>query len=208
MISYYYVPELKCCKDVEVKNSPKHGKGVFTTKRIKKGQCVGFYDGMMFEFENGERDAPYIYLMLGCCFNNADFLQNTLDPNFVIGGFPVPNRSRYGIATYINTGYASAIPDVNKQMFLNNCYREIYWVDGKMGYKYITTRNIDKGEELLIDYGSIYWTKQTPELEETRLNIQDTLREKFMFDDNIELNINKWKENYDYMKNYIKTLDF
>ena len=51
-MNLFYPPEIKCSKDVIIKDSKIHGKGLFASKKINEGTVVAFYDGICVKFED------------------------------------------------------------------------------------------------------------------------------------------------------------
>ena len=81
---------------VEVRNSPVHGKGVFTTKDIKKGEFVCFYDGDLkafLELIQISRDDGSI--------ENRYWISHPRNPEIILCGYQTPHNN-LGIGQLIN----------------------------------------------------------------------------------------------------------
>ncbi len=142
---------------VEVKPSPNKGNGVFATKKIKKGEAICWYDGILCKIYDDDWTNVVPVLITG----KGGYNQNT-SPNEVLAG-TTQHLRKGGVASLIND--YSTTNDINeiRMNLLNkkyNCDRQIkYDEDGNFkSYIVIAERNIDIGEELYVYYGVDYWT--------------------------------------------------
>lgn len=120
---------------VEIKNSniPNSGQGLFAKKRIKKGDFICWYFGVLIEnsvVENGYYDSDYL-------------IKNPFTNLIIDAEDPLSCFGRY-----INDGLG------NSQ---NNSKFDFY-EDTTSGV-IISTKNIKKGDEIYISYGMDYWTE-------------------------------------------------
>lgn len=142
---------------VEVKPSPNKGNGVFATKKIKKGEAICWYDGILCKIHNDDWTNIVPALISG----KTGYNQNT-SHNEVLAGTTKEFR-KGGVASLIND--YSTTNDINeiRMNMLNkkyNCDRQIkYDENGNFkSYMVIAERNINIGEELYVYYGVNYWT--------------------------------------------------
>ena len=142
---------------VEVKPSPGKGLGVFATKKIKKGEAICWYDGIICRIYNKDWTNIAPVLITG----KGGYNQNTNDTD-VIAGTTKPLR-KGGVASLINDYSTTNDYDEIGKNLLNkkyNCDRQIiYDENGNFkSYIVIAEKNIDIGEELYVYYGVDYWT--------------------------------------------------
>ena len=142
---------------VEVKPSPNKGNGVFATKKIKKGEAICWYDGILCKIYDNNWNNVVPALISG----KTGYNQHTSHTNVIAG--TTQHLRKGGVASLIND--YSTTNDINeiRMNLLNkkyNCDREIkYDEDGNFkSYIVIAERNIDIGEELYVYYGVDYWT--------------------------------------------------
>lgn len=134
-----------------LKPSKIHGQGVFTLKDIPEGTIIGEFKGIK---------------MTVCDFEDRwkwDLLRyddTTPFSSFHILVSKTPELKKENILSYLNDGrYKTTPPSVN------SCFHS-----GKLR----SLRNIAKGEELLIDYGHLYWELYERNLEV--LEVRKSLR--------------------------------
>jgi len=206
-MKFSFAPEIKCCKNVIIKDSKIHGKGLFATQKIREGTVVAFYDGIYVDFED---DCDFEdRVMVSVCSGSCDYVQNLCDSEriCVLAGFPNPSRNRFGIATYANTGFVNTKPDIEEAADIircNNLDHGSYLIDNKVGIQYIACRNIKAGEELCINYGYGYWKDKHKQVKVEGLKV---LQERFGMNDDMQLNFNKWQREFTTMKNEIATIN-
>jgi hypothetical protein len=197
----FYPPELKCSKDVIIKNSQTHGKGLFAVKKINKGTVVAFYDGICVKFEDEYDNEDCV--MVSVCSGSTNYIQN-LAGGVILAGFPNPSKNRFGIATYANTGFVNTKPDQFDLIVKhNNLEKETYQRNGKIGMKYIASRSIKPGEELCINYGYDYWKCKHKEISIESIH---ELQKVFGMDHDVELNFKKWKMNFKKFKELLSAI--
>ena len=120
---------------VEIKNSKiaNAGQGLFAKKRIKKGDFICWYFGVLVEkdfVDNEYYDSDYL---LKNPFNNL--IIDASDPNSCFG-------------RYINDGLGE---------FSSNSKFDFY--EDTTSGAVIATKNIKKGDEIFISYGMTYWNE-------------------------------------------------
>jgi hypothetical protein len=103
-------------------------KGVFATKQFKQYDVIGEYTGIIRENEHCEENNLYIF---------------DLVDEIVIDGQDCSNELKY-VNSYIN------LAD-EPNLVSSNCY-----IDGLPKVLYVCSKDINVGEELLIDYGDSY----------------------------------------------------
>jgi SET domain-containing protein len=124
----------KEAKYLEVKDSHFTGKGLFTTKDIKKGERVCTYMGEYIDNDEALRR---------CDAGIDQFLVETVNDG-ILDSMPI-----FCHAMYAN----DAAGITRKEGIRNNCKIEIE--DG--GPRMVATRNIKAGDEILVGYGRVYW---------------------------------------------------
>ena len=142
---------------VEVKPSQGKGNGVFATKKIKKGEAICWYDGILCKIY----DDDWYNVVPALITGRTGYNQNT-NQNEVLAG-TTQHLRKGGVASLIND--YSNTNDINeiRMNLLNkkyNCDRQITYDENAnfKSYFVIAERNIDIGEELYVYYGVDYWT--------------------------------------------------
>ena len=133
---------------LEVKKSylPGAGKGLFTTKPIKKGDAILEYEGEIITWAECER-------------------RNAAKPGDQIGGYFFHVNKRKCIdaepTLWAKARYANDAGGVVRlEGVRNNCCYEI-----RKGTPYIVaSRNLKAGEEIFVSYGRGYWRTMGPYL--------------------------------------------
>ena len=133
----------KEAKYLEVKDSHFTGKGLFTTKDIKKGERVCTYMGEYIDNDEALRR---------CDAGIDQFLVETVNDG-ILDSMPI-----FCHAMYAN----DAAGITRKEGIRNNCKIEIE--DG--GPRMVATRNIKAGDEILVGYGRVYWNNVKRRLKE------------------------------------------
>lgn len=140
---------------VEIKKSPIHGRGVFATRDIKKGEYITKYcpDKMIFyrDDESAKVNAR--------CF---PYILNHPDGKRVLVGDPESEFDLDHCGFLVNDTYKAVLPD--SLDFDENLKAAIdYYETGLrrsnvvLAPKMHAARNIKKGEELVTNYGFNYW---------------------------------------------------
>jgi SET domain-containing protein len=126
---------------LKVKKSkiPGAGKGLFTKKRIKKGEVIVEYKGekltwaqCLRRYKNGNKPMHYVFCV---------------SPKNSIDAGPCPNE----LARYAN----DANPDLKINGLKNNSE---YQIIRRKPY-IVATKSIPPDSEILVDYGDDYWEK-------------------------------------------------
>lgn len=124
----------KEAKYLEVKDSHFTGKGLFTTKDIKKGERVCTYMGEYIDNDEALRR---------CDAGIDQFLVETVNDG-ILDSMPI----------FCHAMYANDAAGITRMEGIrNNCKIEIE--DG--GPRMVATRNIKAGDEILVGYGRVYW---------------------------------------------------
>lgn len=145
---------------VEVKPSPGKGIGVFATKKIKQGEALCWYDGILCQVydKNWNNIAPVFITGKGGYNQATKEFNNQYD---VLAGTTKEFR-KGGVASLINDFSTSNNGEEIYKNIINknyNCDKQIkYDENGFKSYIVIAGRNIEKGEELYVPYGEMYWT--------------------------------------------------
>ena len=139
-------PPLGLDGDVEIREAPGKGEGLFASRRIKEGTFIMDYLGE--EMTAAELDERYENLL------EARYaLELTgplgLNPTFI----DAVNPERSNLGRYINHCSRPTCRKV-RQRFPDRCLR------------FFAARDIDPGEELTFDYGESYWIGRESELVE------------------------------------------
>jgi hypothetical protein len=133
----------KEAKYLEVKNSHFTGKGLFTTKDIKKGERVCTYMGEYIDNDEALRR---------CDAGIDQFLVETVNDG-ILDSMPI----------FCHAMYANDAAGITRMEGIrNNCKIEIE--DG--GPRMVATRNIKAGDEILVGYGRVYWNNVKRRLKE------------------------------------------
>jgi len=146
---------------VELRKSPIHGNGVFAMVNIKKDTKICYYDG---EDKN----------ILDCLNEQTqDFIYLLKHPNMKLirDGYREP-KSEIGVGQFINEAYFPNLDLPNTiyedsfselRDFFLDCEKKssiiknvAFRKDGELFWLY-ATRDINKGDELLMTYGGGYW---------------------------------------------------
>ena len=141
---------------VEVKESKGKGLGVFATKKIKKGEIICWYDGILVSIKQIEALNEIPSLIVG-----KNGYNQFLSKNECIAGFTKVFRNG-GVGQLINDYSTTTDPNEEKINILTNKYNcdmeRKYDDKGNFKYLYfIAGRNISEGEEILHHYGVHYW---------------------------------------------------
>ncbi len=133
----------KEAKYLEVKDSHFTGKGLFTTKDIKKGERVCTYMGEYIDNDEALRR---------CDAGIDQFLVETVNDG-ILDSMPI----------FCHAMYANDAAGITRMEGIrNNCKIEIE--DG--GPRMVATRNIKAGDEILVGYGRVYWNNVKRRLKE------------------------------------------
>lgn len=111
---------------------PFTGKGLFTTRKIEKGELIVEYTGEITTWDQVKHDSSNAYIYF-------------VSEDYVINAKNTPDA----IARYANDarGLTQVKGKSNNARFVN--------VDGKIFIK--ATKDIQPGTEILVDYGKEYW---------------------------------------------------
>ena len=121
----------------EIKDSPIHGKGVFTTAFVKKNTKLGYYKGKLLTKEEvGEGGGDYV-------------LQLIQRPPWI-------SKAEW------NSGKKYVDAEHNYEClsrYVNGCKHHKKRQNCRIGESgmFTITKNLKKGTEVLTDYGSDYW---------------------------------------------------
>jgi hypothetical protein len=133
----------KEAKYLEVKDSHFTGKGLFTTRDIKKGERVCTYMGEYIDNDEALRR---------CDAGIDQFLVETVNDG-ILDSMPI----------FCHAMYANDAAGITRMEGIrNNCKIEIE--DG--GPRMVATRNIKAGDEILVGYGRVYWNNVKRRLKE------------------------------------------
>ena len=117
---------------VDKSSIPSAGSGLFTSKRIEKGELIIEYTGEINTWDEVRHDADNLYIY----FVNDNYVINAKDHS-------------EAIARYANDAHGlNRMPDLhNNSRFVN--------IHGKIFIK--ATKLIQPGSEIFVDYGKAYW---------------------------------------------------
>jgi SET domain-containing protein len=115
---------------VSIKQSPIDGLGVFADERIPRGAKISYYTGVEMSYSEVKR-------------RYGD------DWRFIYRTIPwldqVVSKDCKNLIDYVNDGvHGQTVPS-------SNCYLKSRWL--------IASRDIEPGEELLLNYGALYWKR-------------------------------------------------
>jgi SET domain-containing protein len=121
-------------KELEIKLStiPGSGQGLFTKTFIPKGTHIVEYKGRITTWKEVKDDYSNVYLY-------------TIKPSHVIDA----RKTKKSLARYLNDakGLVKIKGKTNNAEFVNDGLRAFV----------VATKNIEAGEEILVDYGKAYW---------------------------------------------------
>ena len=150
---------------VQVKPSNIHGNGVFATKDIKIGELITFYPGNIVEcYPNKDRFKDGHYTLNYRGLNNIkrgdnNYAFDVSDEYTIFGDKDFKTDPNY-MGHLINDGAKSNLDPESIPIYIKistqmaNCdFHKIK----DLHVAIIATKNINKGEELLITYGPSYW---------------------------------------------------
>ena len=154
---------------VRKSNIPGAGRGVFAKRLIRKGDVVGFYDGIiynkqqtLFEKAKGSDKTYWIdasqWYGSGCALVGFEEVKNA-------GGYCqlLNDASNNWTVRPLNKYNVEPI-DHKKYMELNGKEKKVG--DNPEVLYFQATKRIKKGEELYFNYGKAYWWAQTPRIRE------------------------------------------
>jgi SET domain-containing protein len=131
-------------KKIEARESEIHGKGVFATAVIEKGERIVRYKGMLRTHD--EVDAEY-----GELDENGHTFLFTLNDDFVIDG-----NVDGGVARWINHSCAPNCEAVVEEDDKDRRHKDKVFIEA--------LRRIEPGEELTYNYGIVLDERHTPKL--------------------------------------------
>ena len=181
-----YPPPLKYSKDIEIRDSKLHGKGVFAKTHIPKNTIITFYPahaiGLNDDLIIANADLDFSKVIKKCkydkLYGTSDY---SYDYNFLnLIGNPKQIDNELLLGHMLNDAVGNIFSNIsyeniqNTLLFKNTTSKYIIWGTKKRNciiqyhMKYplayiLTTRDIMKDEELLIMYGSTYWFDHTYE---------------------------------------------
>jgi SET domain-containing protein len=144
----------------EIRESKIHGRGVFATRKIEKGEKLCFYEGKILYGVNSTNSTNSTNLQ------NTYKLEITLDNKIVtIYGYEQP-KSKLGIAQFINDGSSFTPKSTDYKEILKQAVT--YKLESAMAANTklviiknkiiaVATKSIEKDEELLLSYDVKYW---------------------------------------------------
>ena len=146
---------------------PDAGLGVFAAERLKRGQIVGWYGGsIMYENLNNvrgkNRDRSGGHPLWGCTLGH--FRKFAIQLTIQSGGdrrligrsvFLVPRL--FCVGAYLNDGTRGSTAGVNVKT-LDREIADVESLTKPFVVTLSTTKCIQPGEELLVDYGADYWS--------------------------------------------------
>ena len=121
------------------------GYGLFAKVDIKEGELVCIYTGECTKVSIGRGGNKW---MLACSWYNAE---TDAVEQWYIDSFDQYNAAGRWINDARNTEYS------NNCTWERNCSNEPHITVGKYYVNIVATRDIKKGEELLMSYGANYW---------------------------------------------------
>ena len=131
-------------KKIEARGSEIHGKGVFATEVIEKGERIVRYKGALRTHD--EVDAEY-----GDAEENGHTFLFTLNDEYVIDG-----NSRSGVARWINHSCDPNCEAVVEEDEHDRRHKDKVFIEA--------LRRIEPGEELTYNYGIVLDERHTPKL--------------------------------------------
>jgi uncharacterized protein len=114
---------------------PKAGKGLFTTTPIKEGDKIIEYRGEIIDWKEYEKRVE----------ENRDGYLFYISDELCIDAYPTPQHM---------ARYANDARGITRVKGIKN--NSIYEVDGDKCF-IVATRDIEAGEEILVDYTKEYW---------------------------------------------------
>jgi len=151
----------------EVRPSEVHGRGVFATRDIKRGERVCFYDGQFKTQEQLHKQVREKKIPL----NKNYWMAHPSNPNITLCGYVEP-QNKHGVAQLIND---SKMPDVQHLDYakgLEECEEYItesrrlanvsFMPEGKEFHVYAIC-DIPKNNELFLHYGYKMWLQELSE---------------------------------------------
>lgn len=162
---------------VHIDKSTIHGKGVFASMDIKKGELLTFYpaDVVLFKMQSEETKKPLFYTQFSQEIikeydRNEDrlkkFAENTtyrldMDERYSIIGYPKFDQDSNFLGHYINDWFDGDPFKMNEQEYLKNSLQRINCgsrpTKGGLHIAVVAIKDISRGEELLTAYGTKYW---------------------------------------------------
>ena len=155
---------------VRKSNIPGAGRGVFAKRLIRKGDVVGFYDGIVYNKIQSlleyckDYDGTY-WINIG---EKGDEYPNLVGFEEVknAGGYCqlINDASNNWTVRPLNKYNVEPIDQIKKYMELNGKEKKVG--DNPEVLYFQATKRIKKGEELYFNYGKGYWWAQTPRMRE------------------------------------------
>jgi len=152
---------------VEVRDSPIHGRGVFTLRKIKRGERVCFYDGEFKTQSQLHKQASDKKIPL----NKQYWMSHPSKPDVTLCGFSTP-QNQFGVGQLINDSKMPKIEDLDYRKGLEECEEYVtesqrlanmsFMPEGKEFYIY-AIKDIEKDEELFLHYGYKMWLQDLSE---------------------------------------------
>jgi len=124
---------------VEVRASPIHGLGVFAARPIARNALVTYYDGERVSWDEAKARAAWVRA-------SCTHMRSVAFGHEAIDGLraPLPGRGVGSLCNHARPANAA------------------YWTrDDVVWIK--AARDIECGEEVLVDYGRTYWARHAPE---------------------------------------------
>jgi SET domain-containing protein len=170
----------------KVKLLPSHnvGYGVFAQETIEAGTCIGFYPGSLSaKPPKTEKRKNYsiAFSVPSASEGKCKRILSSIDTGAKLKDHAVSSLKTVYITAFdyvlptvettsvsppmtwdLQNGFRSCVWYMNDDPFAANCiYQAEDEIDGFPKISIVTVRNIQKGEELLCNYGSIYFSKNS-----------------------------------------------
>jgi len=152
---------------VEVRDSPVHGRGVFTLRKMKRGERVCFYDGELKTQSQLHKQVREQKVAL----NKEYWMSHPSNPDLTLCGYSIP-QNKFGCGQLINDSKMPKIEELDYRKGLEECEEYVtesqrlantsFMPEGKEFYIY-AIKDIDQGEELFLHYGYKMWLQDMSE---------------------------------------------
>ena len=156
---------------VRKSNIPGAGRGVFAKRLIRKGDVVGFYDGIIYNkqqtlFEKAKGSDKTFWI-------DASHITRYGSGCALVGFEEVKNAGGYCqlLNDASNNWSVRPLNKYNVEPIDHKKYMELNGKEKKVGDNpevlyFQATKRIKKGEELYFNYGKAYWWAKTPRIRE------------------------------------------
>lgn len=156
----------------EVRPSNIHGRGLFANVNIKKHELITFYPGDIIEYiPNKDRYSKHISIFYtsirtGDTFGSDSFKNRNPDYQFDVNeqysiyGNPFFDKDPNFLGHFINDGAKTNGSEISNKLYLNISFLKAncdFYVIKELLVAIVATKDINKDDELFINYGIIYW---------------------------------------------------